>query len=224
MSPLEKRCMASWKKYCPDFQIKLWNENNFDVNYCEFTSEAYKLGKYAFVSDVARLYALQQEGGIYMDTDMLLLKPFPENLLEKMVFVGKETPKFLNAAVIGSESNTLFLEKGLQFYSNLTFGEKRILIPQVMNEIYSKMIESLGGDNNQLCVLDKIYFYPLPYKLRNFHWNNFIEEETIAVHLWSASWHSSSKGNYLNQLTKKLKYWISKYYIPKSFLKYAQDN
>ena len=60
MTSLEKKCIASWKKYCPDYQIKLWNEENFPIDYCEFTKEAYRIGKYAFVSDVARLYAIQK--------------------------------------------------------------------------------------------------------------------------------------------------------------------
>ena len=72
---ISKKCIASWKKYCPDYEITEWNENNFDVNCCDYTREAYQAKQYAFVSDVARLHALINYGGIYMDIDHEILKP-----------------------------------------------------------------------------------------------------------------------------------------------------
>ena len=72
---LAKRCIASWKKHCPDYEIKEWNEDNFDINSYPYAKEAYDKRRLAFVSDVVRLYALYQEGGIYMDTDVEVLKP-----------------------------------------------------------------------------------------------------------------------------------------------------
>ena len=70
-----KACIESWKKYMPDYEIKEWNEDNFDINYNDFTKQSYEKGMYAFTSDVIRLYALYYEGGIYMDTDVLMYKP-----------------------------------------------------------------------------------------------------------------------------------------------------
>ena len=69
---LLKHCIESWKKYCPDYEIKEWNEENFDVNMFQYTSEAYKMKKYAFVSDVARVWIVYNYGGIYLDTDVEL--------------------------------------------------------------------------------------------------------------------------------------------------------
>ena len=69
-SDLINRCIESWKKYCPDYQIIEWNESNFDVNMFDYTRQAYKEKKYAFVSDVARLYVVYNYGGIYLDTDI----------------------------------------------------------------------------------------------------------------------------------------------------------
>ena len=69
---LLKQCIASWKQFCPDYEIIEWNETNFDINFCEFTKQAYAAKKYAFVSDVARLWIVYHYGGHYLDTDVEL--------------------------------------------------------------------------------------------------------------------------------------------------------
>ena len=73
-SDLINKCIESWKKYCPEYKIIEWNEHNFDINMCEFTKNAYKTKKYAFVSDVARIWAIYNYGGVYLDTDVELYK------------------------------------------------------------------------------------------------------------------------------------------------------
>ena len=75
MPELALKCLESWKKYCPDYEIKEWNEDNFDLETYPYAREAYENRKFAFVTDVVRLYALYHEGGIYMDTDVEVLKP-----------------------------------------------------------------------------------------------------------------------------------------------------
>lgn len=215
MTALEKKCLASWKKHCPDFEIKLWNEDNFDVNYCEFTKEAYRLGKYAFVSDVARLYALQQEGGVYLDTDMLLLKPFPDWLLMSNTIIGKENKVSINAAFIATQRNSLIINDLLNKYKNLKFSKSPPLIPEVLTSLYVGLDEDIKSNFK---VLESNYFYPLPYKLRKFHYRKFTKRETIGVHLWNASWQNKAEYSYID----KFKYFISKYYVPQSFLKYAK--
>ena len=84
-----QRCIASWRKYCPDYVIKEWNEQNFDVNMIPYTRDAYQAGKYAFVSDVARFKVLYEEGGVYFDTDVEVIKPIDE-LVERGAFMGWE--------------------------------------------------------------------------------------------------------------------------------------
>ena len=69
------KCIDSWKKFCPGYQIKEWNEDNFDLSLYPYAQEAYQARKFAFVTDVVRLYALYTEGGVYMDTDVEVLKP-----------------------------------------------------------------------------------------------------------------------------------------------------
>jgi hypothetical protein len=85
------RCIESWKKICPEYKIKEWNERNFDVNITPYTRDAYKTGRYVFVSDYARFYVLYQEGGVYFDTDVEIIRNISP-LIECGAFVGWEKP------------------------------------------------------------------------------------------------------------------------------------
>lgn len=89
LTPLAKKCIASWQQYFPDYEIKEWNEDNFDVNCIPYTADAYKAGKYAFVSDYARFWVLYRYGGIYFDTDVEVIRPM-NDVLEKGPFMGFE--------------------------------------------------------------------------------------------------------------------------------------
>ncbi len=81
MPPMLRMCIASWQRVMPDYEIKEWNEQNFDVHMAPLCHEAYEAGKWAFVADYCRIHALYTEGGIYMDTDVLVFRPF-EKFLE----------------------------------------------------------------------------------------------------------------------------------------------
>lgn len=89
---MAKKCIASWHEHMPDWEYKLWNEDNFDVNSVSYTKEAYEAKKYAFVSDYVRLWALRNEGGLYLDVDFEVFKPFDE-LLGYHAFAGFEGSK-----------------------------------------------------------------------------------------------------------------------------------
>ena len=78
-------CINSWQKHFPNYQVKVWNENNFDIKCCEYVKEAYQSKQYAFVSDYVRLYVLYHEGGLYLDTDYEVLKNFEDLLNEELV-------------------------------------------------------------------------------------------------------------------------------------------
>ena len=88
------KCINSWKKFFPDYEIKEWNEDNFDVNIIPYTAEAYEAKKYAFVSDYARFWILYHFGGIYFDTDVEVIKPF-DDILERGPFMGREQGAFI---------------------------------------------------------------------------------------------------------------------------------
>ena len=90
LSPLAKKCMKSWKRYFPDYEIKEWNERNFDVNIIPYVKEAYEAKRYAFVSDYARFWILYRYGGIYFDTDVEVIRPMTD-IIERGAFMGCET-------------------------------------------------------------------------------------------------------------------------------------
>ena len=94
---LAKKCIASWKKFCPDFEIREWNEDNCDYLAVPFMAEAYAARKYAFVSDVMRLVVLEQYGGVYFDTDVEVIRDITP-LLADEGFIGFENDQFVNSA------------------------------------------------------------------------------------------------------------------------------
>ncbi|MCM1139378.1 MAG: glycosyl transferase [Muribaculum sp.] len=83
------KCISSWRKYFPDYEIKEWNEDNFDINICQYTQEAYEARKYAFVSDYARFWILYKYGGVYFDTDVEAIRPM-DDIINEGAFMGIE--------------------------------------------------------------------------------------------------------------------------------------
>lgn len=148
-SPFIKKCMATWRKVMPDYTWKEWNETNFDLESVPFVRDAYKAKKWAFVADYIRLYALYTEGGVYMDTDVKVLRPFDEFLKydffsshEIQLFFNEKSASKLNeekrpinpdeyikgwailSAVMGAVSHCPFIKDCIQHYQNLSFYEK----------------------------------------------------------------------------------------------------
>lgn len=97
-----KKCIDSWRKFLPDYEIKEWNEDNFDINISAYTKEAYRLKKYAFVSDYARIWILYHHGGIYFDTDVEVISPNINSIISKGPFLGREKGED------GTDSNIAF--------------------------------------------------------------------------------------------------------------------
>ena len=122
MPELAIRCIESWHKYMPDYEYKLWNEDNFDVNSTPYTKEAYEARQFAFVSDVVRLKVLKQYGGIYFDVDFEVYKPF-DNLLNYKAFAGFEGSKHnpVMMGVIASVAEGEWVSEQLGLYENRHF-------------------------------------------------------------------------------------------------------
>lgn len=179
MTDLEISCIQSWREVLPDYEIKLWNESNFDYLAYAFSAKAYQLGKFAFVSDICRLHALYAEGGIYLDTDMLVLKDF-EDLLEEDFFLGEEKEGLTSAGIIGITKNNPMVSALLDKYRQLTFDyEAPLYIPTFLTSYL---------DRDKAKVYTKEYFYPLPFAERGKDFRPFVQAETYAVHLWNHSW------------------------------------
>lgn len=122
MPELAQKCIASWHKYMPEFEYRLWNEESFNVYSVPYTKEAYDVKKYAFVSDYVRLYALNKEGGIYLDVDFEVYKPF-DDLLHWNAFAGFEGSKHspLMMGVIASCHGGTWVEEQLSHYQGRHF-------------------------------------------------------------------------------------------------------
>lgn len=115
-----QRCMKTWKKYLKDYEIIEWNETNFDINSNKFVKEAYEAKKWAYVSDYIRSYAIYNYGGIYLDTDVLVVDEL-DSLLENRAFVGYENPDYPFTAVFGAEPKHPLLKDMLDYYDELSF-------------------------------------------------------------------------------------------------------
>ncbi len=117
---LAEYCIASWKKYCPDYEIRRWDESNFDLNFNAYVKEAYEAKKWAFLSDVTRLHALVTYGGIYMDTDVELLKPL-DDLLDMAGVVGFEADNAVCTAVMACQPGQRMFSEFLSAYEHAHF-------------------------------------------------------------------------------------------------------
>lgn len=190
---MAKKCIKSWKKYLPDFEIKQWDESNFDVNICPFVKEAYEKKKWAFVSDYARIYALYKEGGIYFDTDMEIKKNI-NFLLDKDIFMGKEDSGYFATAVIGvKEKDNEHIKEILDFYNKFEhFDENRVYEyanPIIITNIFKKYDKKVIDNNielydNCIYIYPRDYFCPLSY---NYQDNQFTEN-TCMVHYFNGTW------------------------------------
>ncbi len=184
------QCLESWKKYAPDFEIKEWNEENFDATTHPFAARMRREKHWAFVSDYARLAILEKEGGIYLDTDMLIVQSL-RPMLNTDCFLGEEEPGIISAGIIGAAANHPFIGACKKYYD--CHPENRTTIPRILTKIF------LGYENKKsIAVYPPKTFYPFSAKeIKNYRGQN-LPPETYGVHLWSYSW-----GHPLNKLFKK---------------------
>lgn len=191
MPALEKKCLKSWKKYCHGFEIKRWDESNFDIESCEFTREAYKAKKWAFVADYVRLTVLKEYGGFYLDTDIELLKPI-DDLIRFKAFSGFEDDKLVAAGFMGSEKENELFCQFLNYYQSVPFKNNdgsinMTSIPAVLTKICSSngfTINNSFQEVNGFALFPSDFFYPKNYEtgLTN------ITKNSYSIHHYSASW------------------------------------
>lgn len=196
LSKLALKCIKSWKKFLPDYEIKLWNEENFDFTQNNFVKQAYEQKKWAFVSDYARLKALSEYGGLYLDTDMEITKDIT-SILQDECFVGVEDSGLVNAAVIWSKSpHNEFIDELIASYDKKEkFDSEDIYAMSIPRQITNKL-QKLGFDNQNnsiqnfyngnLTVYPREYFYPLSYD----HQDNKFTENSCMIHHYDATWAS----------------------------------
>ena len=161
LSTKAKKCIQSWKKYCPDYEIIEWNEDNFDINQNEYTRKVYAEKKYAFLSDYARLKIVYEQGGIYLDVDVELVKSL-DDLLENDAYFGFETKEFINTGVgFGAKQGSIAVKTLLEEYNQLLDGTKDVIGCPKLN---TEGVIKLGLERNgQLQKLADCTVYPADY-------------------------------------------------------------
>lgn len=161
---LAKKCIASWKKFCPNYEIIEWNENNFDMNYCDYVKEAYRAKKYAFVTDVVRLYALVNYGGIYMDTDVEIIKSL-DVFLQYNAFSGFESINFVPTGIMACEKGHKLFKEFLKEYDNIHFIKSDNKYDLTTNCVrITNICKKYGLNlNNKKQIIQKFVLYPSEY-------------------------------------------------------------
>lgn len=195
MPELAQKCVASWHKYMPDWKYKLWNEDNYDVNQNSYTKEAYEAKKFAFVSDYVRLLALEREGGLYLDVDFVVYKPF-DNLLYYSAFAGFEGSKHLPVmmGVCASEPHGKWVAEMLESYKNRHFFvDGKPDITTNVQFISAKMCENGFMQNGKEQDYKDLHVFPVEYfSPRQTTGEYFCTENTYCEHLGLDSWAGNS--------------------------------
>ena len=195
---LALKCIESWRIYLPDYEIKEWNEDNFDVNIIPYTEEAYKAKKYAFVSDYARFWILYKYGGVYFDTDVEVIRPM-DCVIQRGAFMGCETDGGNNNIItvapglgLGSQSGNMVLKEIIDVYANLNFVNKdgtfnlKTVVQYVTDLLYEEGLENVKGIQcvSGITIYPSEYFCPINIVTNRLH----ITNNTYTIHHYAASW------------------------------------
>ncbi len=199
------KCIESWKKYLPDYEIKEWNEENFDINIVPYTKEAYEAKKYAFVSDYARFWILHNQGGLYFDTDVEVIKPLDE-VIAKGPFMGceKDYDPITQMGPLVAPGLGLAAEQGLPLYRDILDLYGRIHFikedgsQNLDNVVFhtTQYLEKKGLEKKDgIQCIEGIWIYPREFFCPMDHISQKIEitENTLSIHHYMASWLPASE-------------------------------
>lgn len=227
--PLIKYCIETWRQILPDYDIVLWDTQKFDINSVPWVKEAFEAKKYAFAADYIRVYALYTEGGIYLDSDVEMLKSF-NPLLNYRTFIGYEaSTNGIEAAIMGAEAGMAWCKEAMDFYKEKHFSmeyvrEKGLLAPNVILQalqiVYPKVEfvppkEEITVEEGEMLICPAHYFSPVTYDIEKAYskQNQMMKKyrknpDTYCIHLFNASW--------TRRPDRKIQIWE---YIKKHFFK-----
>lgn len=187
----ERLCLESWKKFCPDFEIILWNESNFDIKSNAYVYEAYENKKYAFVSDYIRLWCIWHYGGIYLDTDVELFKPL-DPFLGHRAFSGFQEREYIPTGIIGGEKGSKWIGYLMSYYNDRHFVTEKgfdlttnvAAITEMTEQKFHICLENKYIDLEEVTLYPQEVFCPLDWDTgyRN------ITRNTYCIHKFSGSW------------------------------------
>lgn len=184
-------CIASWKKHLGDYEFKKWTLTNTKEFSNLFFRQCIAHKRWAFASDYIRFCVLHQYGGIYLDADIIVLKPFPDQMLSNNVFLGYQNSSFLEFAVIGSLPKQKIFNQILDLYQEMEFD---FINPPVLPRLVSDTFMNYQKtDQLGLKLYPPEVFYPLPFEKRFEDYTGYINDSSITVHLWDFSWESIYK-------------------------------
>lgn len=198
MPDLAKKCIESWHEFMPDWEFKLWNEDNFDINSVPYVKEAYEVRKFAFVTDYVRLWALKNFGGVYMDTDVEILKPL-DPLMDLPAFTGYEasTSGAPVTGLMASAPDGTWVNEQLDYYSERHFLNSDGTYDLTTNTVIISNIMVSNGFaingkyqiyKNDLHVFPVDYFCPLT-STRVLK----ITANTYCIHHFAGSWKEKTR-------------------------------
>lgn len=197
MPELALKCIKSWHRLMPDYEYKLWNEDNFDIHINPYVEEAYQAGKYAFVTDFVRLYALYTEGGIYMDTDVEVLKPY-DDLLDLPGFTGYEGSKYLPpvTGTMASAPGNTWVKEQLDAYDGAHFILEDGTLDMTTNTTRISNLMRRGGfiQDGRKQVYKDMHIFPVNYFCpRQTTGEILIDDNTYCDHHFMGSWGERKK-------------------------------
>lgn len=196
------KCIESWRKILPDYEIIEWNESNFNLEKNNYVQVAYESKKYAFVSDYVRLYALYHIGGIYLDTDVEVIKSFNPFLNEES-FWGFEEKNYIATSTFGAKKGNLIIKEFLNKYEDESFcNHNPVTNVKMVTDLFIKYGLKMNGDGQKIKNLATIYSqeYFSPYDYINCH--NKMTNNTYAIHYFYKSWLPFSQK--IKQVLKKI--------------------
>lgn len=207
MPELALNCIESWKKHLPEYKIKEWNEDNFDLDLYPYVREAYDNRKFAFVTDVVRLYALYHEGGIYMDTDVEVLKSL-DPFLHHNAFSGFEDERNIPTGIMASEKGGKWAKENLDYYIDKHFIKEDGTMDMTTNvQTITKIMLPYGlkQDNSYQDFPRLITFYPKDYFCPKSYKDGkiYTTKNTVTIHHFAGSWISKS-GQYKKAIRSML--------------------
>lgn len=204
---LAEKCIHSWEKYCPDYRIIRWDESNFDINQAPvYVKQAYDAKKWAFVTDYVRLWALVRYGGVYMDTDVEVLRKI-DCFLSDRAFSGFEDSSHIPTGIMAAEKGHLQFQKWLHEYDTKQFLKSDGTLNQETNvvAITNSMRSSGMRFDNTKQTVNGVTFYPndffCPKSFTTGHIN--LTENTYTIHYFNASWHDEETKKKIKNMQKQ---------------------
>lgn len=228
-----KKCMHTWKKFLPDYEFMLWDTNRFDVNSSVWVKQAFEAQKYAFAADYIRLYALYHYGGIYLDTDVEVIKSY-DSLLNLEMFLGYDhTTEAYEVATWGINKKSLYIKCLLDYYDKLSFIKEdgtyeQTVMPKIVAKIWNiygyniSLVHSLSEaefvfsqGNMNIPIFPREWFCPLDWYTFKLH----LTKDTYSIHHYKGGWLEekikkerailSRLGPYLPRIWRKIQRWFN---------------